>query len=137
VASRYPFVHLHEFIPHRETVVMLRSADLLFLPMHELRNRERAAIVPHKTYEYLAASSPILAAVPEGDARDLLEASGIARICPPSDVDGMAAALRAEVERWRSGSPRPRADPEIVTRCSSDRLAGEFTSLYGTVAVGS
>lgn len=134
VASRYPFVHLHEFIPHRETVAMLRSADLLFLPMHELRDGERAAIVPHKTYEYLAASRPILAAVPEGDARDLLVASEIARICRPSDVEGMAAALLAEVARWRSGSSRRRAEPEILARCSSDRLARDFTALYEAVA---
>jgi glycosyltransferase involved in cell wall biosynthesis len=137
VAARYPFVHLHEFLPHRETIAALRSADLLFLPMHNLPDGVRATIVPHKTYEYLAAGRPILAAVPDGDARDLLEASGVARLCRPSDVDGMAVALLAEVARWRSGSPRAQVRPEIVARCSSDRLTRDFTSLYETLAARS
>jgi glycosyltransferase involved in cell wall biosynthesis len=137
VASRYPFVHLHEFLPHRETVAMLRSADLLFLPMHELQNGMRAAIVPHKTYEYLAAGRPILAAVPKGEARDLLEDSGIARICRPSDVDAMAASLLAALDDWRSGTARPQARPEIVNRCSADRLTRDFTSVYGSLAARS
>jgi glycosyltransferase involved in cell wall biosynthesis len=134
VASRYPFVRLHEFMPHRETVAMLRSADLLFLPMQELRHGVRASIVPHKTYEYVAAGRPILAAVPEGDARDLLEDSGVAQIRRPSDVDGMVESLVAALERWRSGSPRPLAPPEIVNRCSADRLTRDFTSVYGRLA---
>jgi glycosyltransferase involved in cell wall biosynthesis len=137
VASRYPFVHLHEFMPHRETVALLRSADLLFLPMHELPDGLRATIVPHKTYEYLAAGRPILAAVPEGDARDLLEDSGIARICRPSDVNGMVASLLAELDQWRSGSARPQARPEVVDRCSADRLTRDFTSVYGRLAAPS
>jgi glycosyltransferase involved in cell wall biosynthesis len=137
VAARYPFVHLHEFVPHRQTVAMLRSADLLFLPMHELPTGVRATIVPHKTYEYLAAGRPILAALPDGDTRDLLDASGIARICRPSDVDGMVAALSAALEEWRSGSSPPQPRPEVVARCSAERLANDFTSLYGTLAAPS
>ena len=40
------------------------------LPMQDLRAGVRATIVPGKTYEYLATGRPILAAVPDGDARD-------------------------------------------------------------------
>jgi glycosyltransferase involved in cell wall biosynthesis len=134
LASLYPFVRLHEFMPHRETVALLRSADVLFLPMHDLRAGMRASIVPHKTYEYLAAGRPVLAAVPDGDARDLLEGSGVARVCRPSDVDGMVASLRSALDGWRSGSGTPQARPELVGRCSADRLARDFTSLYKRVA---
>ena len=56
VAGR-PYVTLHEFMSHPETVALLRSAELLFLPMHDLPPGVRAGIVPHKTYEYLAAGS--------------------------------------------------------------------------------
>ena len=104
VASGRPYVTLHEFVSHRETVALLQAADLLFLPMHDLPPGVRAGLVPHKTYEYLAAGRPILGAVPDGDARDLLAASGVARLTRPADVDAMAAAIREEVERWRSGA---------------------------------
>ena len=57
------------YISHAESVAIMRSSDLLFLPMHELPAGRRAGLVPGKTYEYLAAERPILAAVPDGDAR--------------------------------------------------------------------
>jgi glycosyltransferase involved in cell wall biosynthesis len=94
VADRYPFVHAHGHLPHPETVAMARSADLLFLPMHELPPGRRAGIVPCKSYEYLAAERPILAAVPDGDLRDLLTGFERVSLVRPSDVAGMAAALR-------------------------------------------
>ena len=65
VAARYPFVRLSDFVPHAATLELMRSADLLFLPMHDLPPGRRAGLIPHKTYEYLAAGRPILAAVPD------------------------------------------------------------------------
>ena len=50
----------------------MRSADLLFLPMHDVPPGSRVGIVPGKTYEYLAWETPILAAVPDGDIAEIL-----------------------------------------------------------------
>jgi glycosyltransferase involved in cell wall biosynthesis len=133
VAATHSFVHLHEFMPHRETIAMIRSADLLFLPMHDLPPGMRVGIVPHKTYEYLGAERPILAAVPAGDARDLLESSGLARLCAPSDVDAMAAAIGAELERWRAGAPPPAPRAEVIAKCTAARLSDDFARLYTAV----
>ncbi|MGH3441459.1 MAG: glycosyltransferase [Nitriliruptorales bacterium] len=134
VASRYPFVQLHDFVPHAGTIDLMRSADLLFLPMHDLPAGRRAGIVPHKTYEYLASGRPILAAVPDGDARDLLTESGAALLCRPGDTAAMAGLLSSEIERWRSGGVpcSPRVD--VVARCSSRRLVGDLGALYDAVA---
>ena len=50
------------YLAHASTIELLRSADLLFLPMHDLAEGLRARIIPGKTYEYLrvedARSSP-------------------------------------------------------------------------------
>jgi glycosyltransferase involved in cell wall biosynthesis len=77
----------------------MRGADLLFLPMQKLPPGMRATIVPGKTYEYLASGRPILAAVPEGDARDLVLAAGTGLVCEPDDVEGMAAIIRGQIDR--------------------------------------
>jgi glycosyltransferase involved in cell wall biosynthesis len=134
VAERYPFVHLHEFVPHRETVALLRGADLLFLPMHDLPRGVRAGLVPQKTYEYLAAGRPILAAVPDGDARDLLEASGVARLCRPADVAGMTDAIRAELRRRAAGEAPAAVAPAVLDHCSADRLAAQIIDVYERLA---
>ena len=136
VAARHPFATLRDFVPHAETLDLMRTADLLYLPMQDLPAGHRAGLVPHKTYEYLASGRPILAAVPDGDARDLLAASGAARLCRPSDTAAIAAHVEAAVARQVAGEAEPRPDPEVVERCSCHRLVRELAAVYDTVAAG-
>ena len=134
VAARSPFVRLREFVPHAGTLELMRTADLLFLPMHDLPPGRPAGLIPHKTYEYLAAGRPILAAVPDGDARDLLAESGAALLCRPADTAAMAAHLEADIDRWRSGAAPRAPRPEVVERCSCRRLIADLTALYDSLA---
>jgi glycosyltransferase involved in cell wall biosynthesis len=98
-AARHGFVRLHGLLPHREAVALMRSADLLFLPMHDLPPGTRARLIPYKTYEYLGARRPILAAVPDGDVRDMLAPLPGATLVRPGDVEAMARAIEAELAR--------------------------------------
>ena len=86
--------------PHHETVEIVRTADLLFLPMYNLPQGERSTIVPGKTYEYMASGRPILAAVPDGDARDFLAECGTAFLCRPDDCDEMVQILSQVYDAW-------------------------------------
>lgn len=135
VAARYAFVTLQDFIPHAGTIDLMRSADLLFLPMHDLPEGRRAGLVPQKTYEYLAARRPILAAVPDGDARDRLQASGAATLCRPADVTAMAEALAAELARWRAGAPVSEVgSDDVIERCGCHRLVRELAGVFDGLA---
>lgn len=111
-AIRVEWVRTHGYLEHADAIRLMQSADLLFLPMHDVEPPRRASIVPGKTYEYLASGSPILAAVPEGDARDLLERAGSAFVRRPGDVVGMAGIIEAQIDRQRRGEPpgSPRSD---------------------------
>ena len=51
----------------------------------------------------------MLAAVPEGDARDLLERAGAVYVCEPDDVTAMERILAARVLALDEGEPRRRA----------------------------
>jgi len=130
VAARSDAVKLHGYVPHSRALELLRSADLLFLPMHEVTEGRRVGIIPGKTYEYIAARKPILAAVPDGDARDLLLAAGNATICRPSDVDAIAEAIAMQVRRKRDGEPTAGPTDEFLARlewrCRSRELARLF-----------
>jgi glycosyltransferase involved in cell wall biosynthesis len=107
----------------------MRTADLLFLPMHELE-QGRATIVPGKAYEYLAAGVPILAAVPEGDIRQVLESGGNTTFCRPSDVDALARAVEQALPR---GRPAPHPPNPAIERYSYPRLAQELAQLFDRV----
>jgi glycosyltransferase involved in cell wall biosynthesis len=132
-ASLPAWVVAHGYLSHPETVALLRSADLLFLPMHELPPGVRSRIVPGKTYEYLAAERPILAAVPDGDARDLLGRAGSAFLCRPSDVDTMARIIVDQVQRAARGEEGPRPRPEVLDRYERRRLATELADVFDAV----
>jgi hypothetical protein len=96
----HAFVRTRGVLAHGEAVALMRSADLLFLPMHDLPAGTRAGLIPYKTYEYFAAGRPILAAVPDGDVRDMLAPRENASVVRPSDVHGLTAA----VHFWRAAA---------------------------------
>lgn len=121
------------YVSHAQSIELLRSAELLFLPMQALPPGRRATVVPGKTYEYLGSGTPILAAVPEGDARDFLREAGNAYLCDPDDVSAIASAILAAVEQWREGR---RADPpsgDFLARFERRRLAQRVAGVLGDV----
>jgi glycosyltransferase involved in cell wall biosynthesis len=119
--------------PHARTIELLRGADLLFLPMHDLADGLRARIIPGKTYEYLAAQVPILAAVPSGDARELLEAAGNADVCAPADAEAMSRAIERRADERLSGRTPAGPDPDVLSRFDRRRLTGELAAAYDLV----
>ena len=131
--SARPFVRVLGYVPHAESVALMRSADLLFLPMQNSRPGHRSGTVPGKTYEYLASQRPILAAVPEGDARDLLLEAGTAYICAADDVPAMAISIEAEIERWLRGEPAPTVPVDVLGRFERRTIAAEVAAVLDAV----
>jgi glycosyltransferase involved in cell wall biosynthesis len=121
------------FLTHSETVQLMRTADLLFLPLHNVPPGYRAGIVPGKLYEYLASGRPILAAVPDGDARDILVEAGNAFICRPDDSAAMKTAIRGEIERWHARQPATPPRPEVVARYERRRLTRALAAVFDEV----
>jgi glycosyltransferase involved in cell wall biosynthesis len=134
VASRSSAVRTYGYVPHSETVGLVRSADLLFLPMQNLPPGVRATIVPGKTYEYLASERPILAAVPDGDARDILAEAGSALLCRPDDVTAMAEAIARQLAARRAGRPSLPPRREVVARYEYGHLAARLADVFASVS---
>lgn len=130
---RPELVRVHGFLSHRRAVELMRSADLLFLPMHDLPAGTRARAVPGKTYEYLASGRPVLAAVPDGDARDLLARFDGVSLCRPADVVGIREVVARQVERFgRDGRAADRPTDGLAPyerRQLTRRLAGVFDAV--------
>lgn len=132
LAARSPVGLMVEFAgytPHKDTVRWMQAADVLFLPMHSLPPGRRATIVPGKTYEYLASGRPILAAVPEGDARDFVTAAGTGFCCAPDDVRAMGDILRARFGDWGKSLQTDKVNQEFIARFERRRLTGELGGL--------
>jgi hypothetical protein len=137
VAERHDFVRMPGLLSHRDTVALMRSADLLFLPMHDLPAGTRAGLIPYKTYEYLAAQRPILAAVPDGDVRDMLAPLHDVSLVRPADVDGMVAALRAQLARGRVEQVRDGIDSPALRRLERRQGVAEIAAVLDEVLAAS
>jgi glycosyltransferase involved in cell wall biosynthesis len=127
------FVQFRGYLTHSASVALVRTADLLFLPMHNLPEARRSRIVPGKTYEYMASGRPILAAVPEGDARDFLKQSGLALLSKPDDVDGMAEKLDHVNSAWKNGASVTKPDWDFIARFSRAKLTRDLAEFFRKV----
>ncbi|UCH78679.1 MAG: glycosyltransferase [Candidatus Coatesbacteria bacterium] len=100
------------YLSHREALRACGGADLLVLVMSA---SEGPALVPGKLYEYLGLGRPLLAAVPAGEARDVVEAATRgAAVVPPEDAEAIAQALGEKFERWRAGDLKYETVPAVV-----------------------
>ena len=133
VSSLCPVVVRHGYLSHAESIELMRSADLAFLPLHNLPPGMRATIVPGKTYEYLASGTPILAALPPGDARDILIEAGNATVVRPDDVEGLSAAILSAVERSNDGLHPPATRAEVVARFEYRTLAADLARVFDEI----
>ena len=131
LAERSDVVRMTGYVSHHEAISLMRSADMLFLPLYNVLPGMRASTVPGKTYEYLAARRPILAALPAGDARDMLVEAGNAHLCAPDDVEAIAAALEGQL---RNTSAVPAAAPDtLLDRFERRRLTAALASVLDAV----
>ena len=126
-------VKLPGYLSHPESVSLIRGADLLFLPMHNLPDGTRATIVPGKTYEYMATGNPILAAVPEGDVKDFLQQCGTAFICKPDDVKGMIAILDKTFRAWQHGEKIVKFNNSFVKKFERKYLTSKLATFFNSV----
>jgi glycosyltransferase involved in cell wall biosynthesis len=121
-------ITIDRYRSHPETVQLQKDAEVLFLPMHNLPPGRRATIVPGKAYEYLATGRPILAAVPDGDARDFVARAGTGLICRPHDVEAMAGLLQEQFRRWQAGQEPPQPDWDYLQRFERRELTRQLAA---------
>lgn len=132
-SSVSPLIRFTGYVPHSACLDLIRTGDLLFLPMHNLPPGQRSRIIPEKTYEYMASGRPILAAVPDGDARDFLSQCGTGLLCRPDDVSGMICILKHVYQAWKKGQSITRQNAEFVAQFERRNLTRKLAEGFRAV----
>jgi glycosyltransferase involved in cell wall biosynthesis len=83
-------VTFRDAVPREDVPALYRAADVVLVPLRAVPLFR--SFIPSKMFEILACGRPILASL-EGEAAEILEASGGALVVPPEDVDALAAGL--------------------------------------------
>ncbi|HYM83426.1 MAG TPA: glycosyltransferase family 4 protein [Candidatus Dormibacteraeota bacterium] len=113
------------FLPRREALARMRSGDALLQLIADDPGKER--VVGGKLTEYLAFDLPILAVVPRGDARSILEDLDWGVVVDP-EPEAIAGGLeRILTERPRRGPADPERRYDRVTQAR--RLAALLDEL--------
>jgi glycosyltransferase involved in cell wall biosynthesis len=127
-------VEMHGFVSHEAAVRLMASADALFLPMHALPPGVRSTIFPGKAYEYLASGRPILAALPAGDVRDVLERAEWTVVCDPDDTDAIARGVLELVEHRDARRRRNANRVELLRPFDRARLTADLARVFDGLA---
>jgi len=130
-------VNFQGYVDHNRSIQMLNDADVLFLPLHEPQGM-LPLIVPGKTYEYLAAQRPILAPIPEGDARRFVQQARLGFVCDPTDVDSIASNLLDLVKKYRSPDGlRINPDVQFIEQYERKKLTEQLACVFDKVILKS
>ena len=124
------------YLPHRESVALVRSADALLLPMFSGRAGERVAYASGKVFEYIAARKPIITLAPEGDAREIASRSRLGFPAEPDDPDDIRRVVEGIYQSWKSGRPAASPDEEYIRSFRRRELTGRLASIFDEVLEG-
>lgn len=89
--------------------------------------------VPQKLYSYLGTGKPILAIVPDGEARDYLQESGNAVIADPGDRSDIIGLIRRLRDNVRVGAM---SDPKIRMKFAQPRLFHDLETWLESICNG-
>ena len=106
-------------VPRRAALELQRDSEALLLLLPDAVGAG-GRFRPGRSFEYLAAERPILAAVPtDGVAADLVRRAHAGVVVAPDDVAALTAAIEGLRARWKKGALRERQPP----RRAQDRLS--------------
>jgi len=126
-------VDLRGYLSHMEAVDLLQRSDVLFLGIETERDRRRSYNVSGKIFEYLGLHKPILAAVPEGDAADLVRQARAGWVVDPYDVAGMKALLRHLIAEKRSHGIGIHPNLSFIRQFDRRRLTAQLADVFDRV----
>ena len=107
-------------VPKRDVPAWLSRADVCLLPYQD---RELfAGALPNKTFDYMGAARPILAAVRPGEVSRLVETAACGVTVPPEDGAAMARAIEG-MAADRDGARRMGESGATYVRAHYDRVA--------------
>jgi glycosyltransferase involved in cell wall biosynthesis len=130
-----PKVEVAQRVAHAAAVAEMQMADALLLPIGD--GPSWKAHLPGRLFEHMASGTPILLVGQEGEASDLVRASGTGWVVPAGDQEGLVSALgllAAAPDEFRARCYRP--DREVIARYQrpalTSRLAAVLDEVTGT-----
>jgi hypothetical protein len=111
-------------VAHHEALKIEKASHILLLIKH--KNPDYDGIIPGKLFEYIGLQRPILALVPEGEAREIVTRLNRGATAPVDDPESIARALTTMYEKHRQNRLDRDYDLMPVEEYRRDVLAGRL-----------
>jgi len=109
-----------------------RSADLCLVPLRNIPLFK--TFIPSKMFEILSAGRPILASL-EGEAAEILTASGAAVVVPPENPEALAEAVLHLASAPKQREKMAKAGPPFVAEhFCREKLAREYLTILREIS---
>jgi glycosyltransferase involved in cell wall biosynthesis len=126
-------VQILGYLPHAESVKLLQSADVLFLTHFNFSDGTRNPFIGGKTYEYMASGKPILALLPESDAKDFVRESGLGIFCPQKNIEAIKSTLLNLYRQHMSGGISVSANWDFIQQFKRRQLTRRLGEIFDSV----
>ncbi len=126
--DRYPeVVHLEGVASRSKTISMIKGADVTLLLISA---GDSFAPLSGKIFEYLACDKRIIGLVPEGIARDFIQASHMGWTCDLQDKERIDETLGDVCRMWKEGSLPVEYPRELKSRYDRKVSTGQLVNLF-------
>ena len=111
------------YIEHKEAVRKLVSSDLLWFMIGKKQNID--ALLPGKLFEYVGSKKPILACIPDGAAKNVLQKYGASFITDPFNINEIKSAIIKVYELYKNNN-LPKPDENFIEQYRRDFLTEQL-----------
>jgi glycosyltransferase involved in cell wall biosynthesis len=119
------------YIDYDEHIAVLKRSDALLLVLS--RGEKSRGWIPSKFYQYLGSGNPILALVPAGEVRSIIEETRAGVCVEPDDVDAISRAIERLYDAYAAGTAEFARDEAEVGRYERRELTSLLARALDTV----
>ncbi len=120
------------YVPHREAINFQNKARVLLLIINNTSNNK--SILTGKIFEYMASGRPILCIGPkDGDAADILKASGFDSVFDYQDIRGVASYLIEQYQTMSQGDRNEKMFNDKINQYSRKSLTERLAHVLNEI----
>ncbi len=124
-------VELKGHVSHDKCIQYQTEADLLLLIIYTCEWSK--SVLTGKLFEYIGARKPILALVPDGEAKDLIVKERLGRVVVPKDIEGIKNTILAFYDEWKNNKLKREENNSVFEKYEMSALTKNLVDVIETI----
>lgn len=125
-------VEVIEYLPHKQSIKKMEESSALLLLLSG--GSECKGVYTGKIFEYIRSSKPIIALVPDGVAKDLINDTNTGIICNPDKINEIESSIYKIYLNWKSKKRNSAIDWDKVYKYNRKNLSIELADIIEKLA---